>query len=134
MTEQKHQPSIKDLVQAKLEADERAVEMMIDDVESAFKGNPEQEKLIANLAIKAYHNSNDIDELNVQGMYSTAVLDALCKILIEELKIIPQDLMKRAVEEAHEAALTAVDEANNIYAKALNEQADSSMPSEVTTL
>lgn len=133
MTEQKHQSSIEDLIQAKLTADERAVEMMIDDVESAFKGNPEQEKLIANLAIKAYHNSNDIDELNVQGMYVTAVVDALCKILIEELKIIPQDLMKSAVEEAHTAALSAVEEANDIYARALSEQPDD-ITSEVTTL
>lgn len=133
MTEQKHQSSIQDLIKAKLEADERAVEMMIADVEAAFKGNPEQEKLIANLAIKAYHNSNDIDELNVQGMYANAVLDALCKILIEELKIIPQELMQRAVEEAHKTALAAVEEANDIYADALNSQSDD-ITSEVTTL
>lgn len=136
MTEQNlDQQSMGEIIQAKLEADEKVITMIVDEVEQAFKDNPAQAEVLSKIAVKLYHNSNDIDELNVQGMYISAVVDALTKVLVEDKGIITHSELQAAVKEAHDISMASIEEANQIYADKVAAQASVSSPvSEVMTV
>lgn len=127
MTEQNQtEQSLDDIVQAKLDADERIINMIVDEVDEVFSDNQVQADFMKKLAIKLYHNSSDIDEINVQGMYISAVLDALSRILVEDKKIITPQELQDAVKEAHDISMASIEEANQIYAsRVAAEQASS---------
>ena len=67
MTEQLQQNTLEETILAKFEADEKFIDLMVDEIEKAFPDKTQAE-LFSRLAVKLYHNSNDIDELNVQGL------------------------------------------------------------------
>lgn len=97
---------------AKLEADQKSIDMIVDDVNSAFS-DPNQASIIQRIAIKTFHNTTDINEMNVQGMYTSTVLDALAKILIEDLNVIDKEAFKVAVQEAYDVAMQSMEDAQN---------------------
>ena len=134
MTEQLQQNSLEETILAKFEADEKFIDVMVDEIESLFPDSAQAE-LLSRLAVKLYHNSNDIDELNVQGMYISAVVDALSRILIEDKKIISAEEMQAAVREAHDISIASIEEANQIISDKLGvNQAGNSTVSEVMTV
>lgn len=135
MTEQnQNQQSMDDIIQAKLEADDRVITMIVEEVEQAFKDDPAKAEVISKIAVKLYHNSNDIDELNVQGMYISAVVDALTKVLVHDKGVITHDELQAAVKEAHDISMASIEEANQIYAEKVATQPTSNPVSEVITV
>lgn len=134
MTEQLQQNTLEETILAKFEADEKFIDLMVDEIEKAFPDKIQAE-LFSRLAVKLYHNSNDIDELNVQGMYISAVVDALSKILIDDKKVISSEEMQAAVREAHDISIASIEEANKIISDKLGESQDgNSTVSEVMTV
>lgn len=134
MTEQLQQNTLEETILAKFEADEKFIDLMVDEIEKAFPDKIQAE-LFSRLAVKLYHNSNDIDELNVQGMYISAVVDALSKILIDDKKVISSEEMQAAVREAHDISIASIEEANKIISNKLGESQDgNSTVSEVMTV
>lgn len=134
MTEQLQQNTLEETILAKFEADEKFIDLMVDEIEKAFPDKTQAE-LFSRLAVKLYHNSNDIDELNVQGMYISAVVDALSKILIDDKKVISSEEMQAAVREAHDISIASIEEANKIISDKLGEsQNGNSTVSEVMTV
>lgn len=134
MTEQLQQNTLEETILAKFEADEKFIDLMVDEIEKAFPDKTQAE-FFSRLAVKLYHNSNDIDELNVQGMYISAVVDALSKILIDDKKVISSEEMQAAVREAHDISIASIEEANKIISDKLGEdQVGNSTVSEVMTV
>lgn len=133
MTNQKQQITLEEMVESKVDADNRNIDKILDDVQEVFGSNQAQANLISRMAVKLYHNSTDIDELNVQGMYVSAVVDALSVILVEEKKIISKQEMSDAVKKAYDMSIATIDEADELYSQ-MAVKASEGDNSEVTTV
>ena len=132
MTKQNQDISLSELIDAKLEADDRNIQALISEVSEAFVGNQQQIELLTKLAVKLYHNSSDVDEMNVQGMYISAVVDALSKLLVDDKQIITHEELQKAVEEAHDISMASIEEANKLFAEKMESHDDGN--SEVITV
>lgn len=125
MTEQT-KANLEEIIKAKLDADEKIIDSLQDEVQEAFPNDSRQAELISSIAVKLYHNSSEIDELNVQGMQLSAILDSLLKILVVDKGLITEEELRIAVEETHAQSNAAIEKANQIYAANLGYDQDDS--------